>query len=362
MVVLVDPFGRRDTLDNPTKYTVRSAESFGEPVDIGIHAATVGGLSAGSVVTCCGADGRRPTGAKRPTRAAAPSSIGTVTDTTDAQVDSTGPLGGVAVVTGAGAGIGAAIAAALVEHGTRVVVSDIDADAVARTAADLGPNAVAVPGDAADLAVIERTVDTARERFGPVDLYVANAGVAGGVGLESTDAQWRSALEVNVMGQVRAARLLIPEWLERGAGYFLATASAAGLLTQIGSPTYSASKHASVAFAEWLSVTYGDRGIGVSCLCPMGVNTALLHSGFSDGNPDGAVAAAAVTTAGAVLEPKDVAREVIAGIQRGSFLILPHPEVLDMYRGKGADYERWLSGMRRYRRILEQGASAAGAE
>ncbi len=199
---------------------------------------------------------------------------------------------------------------------------------------------------------MQAVLDLAVERFGPVDLYVANAGVGLGQGLESSEEDWSTSLDVNVMAHVRAARLLVPGWLERGRGYFLSTASAAGLLTQIGSPTYSVTKHAAVAFAEWLSVTYGTRGIAVSCLCPMGVNTAMLNGGADSDDPTARQGARAVTEAGGVLEPLDVADVVLDAIDDERFLVLPHPEVLEFYRRKASDYDRWLAGMRRYQDTL----------
>ncbi|MBY6313775.1 MULTISPECIES: SDR family oxidoreductase [Nocardiaceae] len=263
----------------------------------------------------------------------------------------------VAVVTGGGAGIGAALASALVDAGNRVVVVDLDGGAAQAVADRLGDRARALGGDVADDAVIAAAVDLAESTFGPLDVFVANAGTTAGMGLDSTDAAWSTALNVNVLAHVRAARLVIPRWLERGTpGYFLTTASAAGLLTQIGSATYSVSKHAAVGFAEWLSVTYGDRGVAVSCLCPMGVNTALLNSGFDSDREGASVAAAAVTSAGDVLEPDDVARTTLEAMEAERFLILPHPQVLTMYSQKSADYDRWIAGMRRYRSSLERSA------
>ncbi|MFI9506605.1 SDR family oxidoreductase [Nocardia sp. NPDC052566] len=262
--------------------------------------------------------------------------------------------GKVAIVTGAGAGIGAALARRLAAGGARVVVADINAAGAAEVAASIGADAVAVDGDVADERVIRAMIERAETEFGPVDLYFANAGIGGGPGLDSTDQQWTAALEVNTLAHVRAARLLVPAWIERGSGYFVATASAAGLLTQLGSAPYAVSKHAAVGFAEWLSVTYGDKGIGVSCVCPMGVDTQLLHSGFDDPDhaADAELAIKAVTTAGAVLAPEQVAELVVAGVAAEHFLILPHPEVLEMYRHKGADYDRWLAGMRRFQAAL----------
>ncbi|QIS09322.1 SDR family oxidoreductase [Nocardia arthritidis] len=262
--------------------------------------------------------------------------------------------GKVAIVTGAGAGIGAALARRLVADGARVVVADIAGEAAAQVAASIGDGAIAAAGDAADAAAIHSLIVRAEAEFGPVDLYFANAGIGGGAGLNSTDEQWAAAFEVNVMAHVRAARLLMPGWLRRGSGYFVSTASAAGLLTQLGSAPYSVSKHAAVGFAEWLSVTYGDKGIRVSCVCPMGVDTQLLHGGLvpAEDAAEAELAIKAVTTAGEVLTPDQVAEVIVAGLAAEHFLILPHPEVLKMYRHKGSDYDRWLGGMRRFQSAL----------
>ncbi|MCU1648418.1 MAG: 3-oxoacyl-[acyl-carrier-protein] reductase [Nocardia sp.] len=264
--------------------------------------------------------------------------------------------GKIAVVTGGGGGIGGALAARLVRDGARVVVADLDAEAAAGVVAAIGEDhpgaAVAMGADVSDAAQIEALIARAESEFGPVDLYFANAGVAGPVGLGDDDKDWVTTIDVNLQAHVRAARLLVPGWLDRGEGYFISTASAAGLLTQIGSAAYSVTKHAAVGFAEWLSVTYGDRGIRVSCLCPMGVETKLLRAGENSGDAIGEAATRAVTSAGAVLTPEAVAEVVMAALDDERFLILPHPEVLDMYRHKGADYDRWLSGMRRYQRQL----------
>jgi NAD(P)-dependent dehydrogenase (short-subunit alcohol dehydrogenase family) len=265
--------------------------------------------------------------------------------------------GKVAVVTGGGAGIGAALSRALADADVRVLVADLNVEGAESAAAEInkgqGPRAVAVGGDVADPTVLEHIISKAETELGPVDIFFANAGTTAGLGLDTTDELWDVALGVNVMAHVRAARLLVPRWIERGGGYFVSTASAAGLLTQIGSATYSVSKHAAVGFAEWLSVTYGDQGVKVSCLCPMGVDTELLRSGFETDQPGASVAASAVTGAGAVLQPDDVAAQVLLAMQDERFLILPHPEVLDFYRNKGSDYDRWISGMRRYQRHLQ---------
>lgn len=258
--------------------------------------------------------------------------------------------GSVAVVTGAGSGIGRSIAVALADAGASVVAGDIDADAVTRTAALTG--GVAAVADAASAEGIAALLDAARGSFGPVDIYVANAGIAGPSGLGDDEAAWDRIIGVNVRAHIRAAKAVVPEWVQRGSGHFVAVASAAGLLTQLGAAPYSVTKHAAVAFAEWLAITYGDKGIGVSCVCPMGVETPLLR-GMVD-SPEEAIrmAGAAVTTAGQVIGPEVVAELVVRAIEEGTFLVLPHPEVLTMYRQKGADYERWIAGMRRYKRTL----------
>ena len=259
----------------------------------------------------------------------------------------------VAVVTGAAGGIGAAIAQALVDAGAHVIVSDLDEARVVATAERL--DAVAVPGDASSDEVIAAMIAAAEQAHGPVDLFFANAGIGDGLGLSASDAQWQAALDVNLLAHVRAARQLVPGWVERGTGYFVSTASAAGLLTQIGSATYSVSKHGAVAFAEWLAVTYGDDGIGVSCLCPMGVDTDLLRSGMTSGDDAGGrVAAAAVTGAGEVLTPRDVADQVLAAVAEGRFLITPHEDVREFLRRKVDDHDRWIGGMQRYQRHLRE--------
>ncbi|MFD8777950.1 SDR family oxidoreductase [Streptomyces sp. NPDC059916] len=261
--------------------------------------------------------------------------------------------GKVAIVTGAAGGIGAAIAQRLLEHGAQgVLLTDLDAGRLEATvkllAGSHGERVGGVAGNAASTADLVRIVDAAEERFGPVDLYFANAGVGGGAGLDASEEEWSRSLDVNVMAHVRAAKLLVPRWVERGAGYFFSTASAAGLLTQIGSATYSVSKHGAVAFAEWLAVTYGDSGVRVSCLCPQGVETELLMSGTRSDDPVERAAARAVLDSGELLLPLDVADHVMEAVGDERFLVLPHPQVLDFYRHKGSDYDRWLRGMRRY--------------
>lgn len=265
----------------------------------------------------------------------------------------------VAIVTGAGSGIGAALTRKLVAAGAQVIAVDLDETGVAATIADLGEASDRASGRTADVSdgeQIAALIEHTRTTFGPVDLYFANAGIIGPSGLGDSDEEWQRTINVNTLAHVRAARLLVPEWLERGSGYFVATASAAGLLTQIGAAAYSATKAAAVGFADWLSVTYGDQGIGVSCLCPMGVNTAMLNSGFQDDEKRESLGARVVTSAGAVLEPDDVADMVLQAVAAEQFLILPHPEVGEFMNRKAADRERWLRGMRR----LQASASDAG--
>lgn len=259
--------------------------------------------------------------------------------------------GKVVVVTGAGSGIGRALAQQFAEAGASVVAGDIDQHAATVTAAAIGDRAVGVGADAASVAGISALLDTARDAFGPVDIYVANAGIMGAPGL-GTDSDWDRVLEVNLRAHIRAADALLPDWNSRGSGYFVSIASAAGLLTQVGAAGYAVTKHAAVGFAEWLSITHGDNGIGVTCVCPMGVATPLLDAITESGDATARVAAASITTAGEVLSAEDVAAATLEGVREDRFLVLPHPGVLDMYRGKGADYDRWISGMRRYQRAL----------
>jgi len=262
----------------------------------------------------------------------------------------------VAVITGGGGGIGSALAATLARQGAKVVVSDLQTAAVepvVEAINDIHPGAaLAVVADATDTADIARLVEEAENAFGPVDMFFANAGVAGQPGLHAPEESWDNTFEVNIRAHVRAAQVMVPRWLERGEGYFISTASAAGLLTQIGMPAYSVSKHAALGFAEWLSVTYGDQGIRVSCLCPMAVETPLLRAGEQLGDEIGTMATRSVTSAGEILDPAVVADVVLEALEEERFLVLPHPEVLDMHQRKSADYDRWLSGMRRYQNTL----------
>ena len=241
------------------------------------------------------------------------------------------------VVTGAGGGIGAALARAFAAEGARLVVNDLDAEAAREVAAEIG--AAVVPGDASGIVPAARTA-----LGGRIDVFCANAGVGTGGGPEADDAAWELAWDVNVMSHVRAARALLPEWLERGEGRFVSTVSAAGLLTMIGAAPYSVTKHGALAFAEWLSLTYRHRGVKVHAVCPQGVRTAMLRSSGPVGD---------LVLAPTAIEPEEVAAAVLAGIEAERFLILPHPEVADYYAARAADPERWLGGMNKLQRGYE---------
>ena len=239
------------------------------------------------------------------------------------------------VVTGAGRGIGAAYAKAFVAVGANVVVNDLDPATATATAGELG--AVPIPGDASSEDGVAALVDAARAELGQIDVFCANAGVARG-GTEAVDEKaWEVSWNVNVMAHVRAAKLLVPDWLERGVGTFVTTASAAGLLSIPGAAPYAVTKHAAVAFAEWLSMTYGSKGVRVHAVCPQGVRTEMLWSSGTAGR--------ALMEPGAV-DPDDVARDLLAAMEHGRFLVLPHPEVAEMYARRAADPDRWLAGMR----------------
>ena len=258
------------------------------------------------------------------------------------------------VITGAAGGIASALARRCRAEGATVAVTDRDESVLTRLSEELGDGNLAVAADVTDEGQMRDLFARVRETLGPIDVFCANAGVARGGALDSPDEAWDLALAVNVRAHIIAARTLVPGWLERGEGYFVAMASAAGLLTQIGSAPYAVSKHAAVAFAEWLSITYGDRGIRVSCVCPMGVRTQMLDGGGEGGLES--LARQAVRGAGAVIEPDDVARAVCDAIGEDRFLVLPHPEVLTFFQRKASDYERWLAGMRRLQRETEEGS------
>lgn len=249
-----------------------------------------------------------------------------------------------AVVTGAAGGIGAALAERFHRAGANVVVADINGDGAQAVAASLNAirpgSALGVQADVASEAGNVALIAAAEATFGVIDLFFANAGIGGGALLDTPEEMWEAAFNINTHAHRWAAKHLLPGWLARGEGYFCSTASAAGLLSQIGSAPYSMTKHAAVAFAEWLSITYGDQGVRVSCLCPQGVNTNLLNSGDTAGTD-------AVRASGRVLEPAEVAEVALGVIEAETFLILPHPEVLTFMQRKTGDYDRWLGGMRK---------------
>jgi NAD(P)-dependent dehydrogenase (short-subunit alcohol dehydrogenase family) len=246
------------------------------------------------------------------------------------------------VVTGAAGGIGAALARRFATEGARaVVVADRDPNGIETVAgainAGTGSQALASVCDVTKESELRALVNGTEAQFGPIDLFCSNAGVISLGGPEASDQDWQLSLDVNVMAHVYAARILVPLMIERGGGYLLQTASAAGLLTQLGSAPYSVTKHAALALAEWLAITYGDQGLKVSVLAPQAVRTAMT-AGVVDGG---------VAGVDGMLEPDAVAEAVVAGLDAESFLILPHPQVLEYFRRKASDYERWLNGMRR---------------
>jgi NAD(P)-dependent dehydrogenase (short-subunit alcohol dehydrogenase family) len=246
------------------------------------------------------------------------------------------------IVTGGGNGIGRALCRRFAAEGARaVVVADIDEAAAAAVAAEIGGSAIRA--DVSREEEVQRLVARALEQHGAVDLVCSNAGIAVDGGEETPIAEWQRCWDVNVMAHVFAARAVLPSMLERGRGYLLQTVSAAGLLTHPQSATYAVTKHASLAFAEWLSITYGDRGIGVSALCPQGVRTGMLQRASAGGRS---------FLLDSALEPEQVAGEVVKGLADERFLILPHPEVAEYFRRKATDYDRWLRGMRRLRASL----------
>lgn len=235
-------------------------------------------------------------------------------------------------------GIGRALCQRFAAEGARaVVVADLEYDKAQQVAAEIG--GVAVKTDVSNEADIINLVKQATGQFGRIDLFCSNAGIIGKPGgAEVSNEDWQEIFGVNVMAHIYAARAVLPQMIERGEGYLLQTASAAGLLTQIGSAPYSVTKHAAVAFAEWLSITHADRGVKVSCLCPQGVRTRMLLG--EDGTGENFLVAGSVS-------PEEVADCVIKGLAEERFLILPHPEVADYFQRKANDYDRWLRGMRR---------------
>jgi NAD(P)-dependent dehydrogenase (short-subunit alcohol dehydrogenase family) len=246
----------------------------------------------------------------------------------------------VIVVTGGANGIGAALCRTFAAEGAKaVVVADIDGEAAGRLATEIGGLAVRI--DVTREADVQQLVGDVISRYGAIDLFCSNAGIAVDGGEETSDEDWQRCWNVNVMAHVLAARTVLPGMLARGTGYLLQTVSAAGLLTHIHSASYAVTKHASLAFAEWLAIAYGDRGIGVSVLCPQGVRTDMLRRAASGGR---------TFLLDSALEPEQVADIVVKGLTDERFLILPHPEVAEYFGRKATDYDRWLRGMRKLRR------------
>ena len=255
----------------------------------------------------------------------------------------------VTVITGAGSGIGRSLAQRFAANGTRMVVcTDLDADSAAETAAMIGSGATSCGLDVADEQAIEKLVADTEQEYGALDVFVSNAGYGRRGGLDLPTDDWKKMMDVHAWSHLAAARAVIPGMVQRGGGYLLSTASAAGLLTQMDSGPYAVSKHAAVALAEWLLINYGDQGIGVSVLCPQAVRTNIL-------GPKALKAGSSNTRQAAgdgILEPEFVADACIQAMHEERFLVLPHPEVATYFQRKANDYDRWLSGMRRFRKRL----------
>lgn len=246
------------------------------------------------------------------------------------------------VVTGGGSGIGAALARRMAAAGARVVVNDLHGSTARQVAAEIG--GLAVPGDASRPASVAALVESARAHLGEVDLFCANAGYAAGGGPGADLALWQRSWDVNVMAHVLAARALLPEWLARGRGHLLTTVSAAGLLTLPGAAPYAVTKHAALALAEWMALTYAHRGITVQALCPQGVRTPMLDAAGDLGR---------AVLAPEALEPAEVAEAAVAALADGRFLVLPHPQVAERYAARAQDPERWLTQMGHQQQELE---------
>ena len=245
------------------------------------------------------------------------------------------------VVTGAASGIGRALCLAFAAEGAKhVICADLDADGAASIAKEI--NGITKTVDVSHEDQIASLVKEVEDTIGPIDLFCSNAGVLVEGGVDTPDDAWQRLWEINVMAHVWAARHVVPRMIARGGGYLLNTASAAGLLNQIGSAPYGVTKHAAVGLAEWLAMTHGDDGIKVSVLCPQAVRTAMTE-GFEDH----------VAAIDGMLEPDDAARACVDAIKAETFLVLPHANVLNYMRLKTADYDRWIGGMRKLNRIYE---------
>ncbi|MDH3293887.1 MAG: SDR family NAD(P)-dependent oxidoreductase [Acidimicrobiia bacterium] len=258
----------------------------------------------------------------------------------------------VVVVTGGGSGIGEALCRAVTSAGARhVVVADLDGEQADRVATSIDGTGYAI--DVADEAAIQRMVAETEDANGPIDLFCSNAGFVTVGGIEESNEILNKMWEVHVMAHIYAARAVLPSMIARGEGHLLNTASAAGLLTQIGSVSYAVTKHAAVALAEWLAITHHHQGIGVSVLCPQAVRTNIIaNSPSHPAGGDGFDMEAGVAAADGVVEADEVARLCLEAVAENRFWVLPHPEVAEYVRRKGSDIERWLSGMRRFQQAL----------
>lgn len=244
----------------------------------------------------------------------------------------------IVVVTGAASGIGRALARRFKQEGAKLVVcSDINGDGAKTVADEIG--GISFRTNVAMEEEIKQLIESVESDHGAIDLFCSNAGIGIGGGAEVSNERWQRIWDINVMAHVWAARHLVPRMIARGGGYLLNTASAAGLLSQIGSAPYAVTKHAAVSLAEWLAITHGDQGIKVSVLCPQAVRTAMTA-----GNPDG------VASVDGMIEPEAVAEACVRAIEVEDFLILPHPIVLEYMRRKASDYNRWIGGMRKLNR------------
>ena len=254
----------------------------------------------------------------------------------------------VAIITGGASGIGTGLAKRFAAEGASgIVVADVNlaqAEAVANGINADGTNrAMAVRCDVSQEADIQALVKATRERFGRVDIYMSNAGILGKMGgFELEDPLWEQMWNIHGMAHVWAARAVVPEMVARGEGYFVVTASAAGLLSIVETAPYAVTKHAALAFAEWLRVAYGRKGVRVSCLCPQAVQTGMTTGGGGSAGVDG------------ILSAEQVASDVVDVMREETFLVLPHPKVLDYFRAKGADYDRWIGGMQKIHARLGQ--------
>ena len=249
--------------------------------------------------------------------------------------------GKVVVVTGAASGIGRALAVRFHAEGAQQVVAvDIAEEGAQATAQSIG--GIAMTADVSREEDVIRVIERTEKEEGPIGLFCSNAGIGAGPELASDNLEWQRSWDVNVMAHVYAARHLVPRMVERGGGYFLNTSSAAGLLNQIGGAAYGVTKHAAVGFGEWLALTYADRGIGVSLLCPQAVRTAMTTGEAAESS-----SSVAAASGDGMMEPDELAAIVVEGLREERFLILTHPEVLNYMQRKAGDYDRWIKGMNR---------------